>query len=87
MASQKKVLWAQLRVGIMASIAMVIAAVLIFLLTSQSNLITGDFVLRTYMEDSAGMAENAPVRLNGIFAGHIAKVQLSGSRDPKRTVA
>ncbi len=86
MASQKRVGWAQLRVGIVASIAMIIAGLLIFLLTSQSNMITGEFVLRTFMEDSAGMAENAPVRLNGIFVGHISKVQLSGSHDPKKTV-
>lgn len=66
---------------------MVIAAILIFLLTSQSNFISGDFRLRTYMSDSAGMAENAPVRLNGIFAGHISSVKLSGSHDQKRTVA
>jgi phospholipid/cholesterol/gamma-HCH transport system substrate-binding protein len=86
MASQKKVSWAQLRVGILASVAMVIAGALIFLLTSQGNLFSGEFELRTYMLDSAGMAENAQVRLNGIFIGHISKVQLSGSRDPKRTV-
>jgi phospholipid/cholesterol/gamma-HCH transport system substrate-binding protein len=86
MASQKKVHWAQLRVGIMALIAMVIAGTLIFLLTSQSNFLTGEFQLRTYMMDSAGMAANAQVRLNGIFIGHISNVQLSGSRDPKRTV-
>jgi phospholipid/cholesterol/gamma-HCH transport system substrate-binding protein len=86
MATQKKVSWAQLRVGITASIAMIIAGALIFLLTSQSNFLTGEFLLRTYMTDSAGMAENAQVRLNGISVGHISKVQLSGSRDPKRTV-
>ncbi len=86
MASQKKVSWAQLRVGIVASVAMVIAGLLIFLLTSQGNLFSGEFELRTYMTDSAGMAENAQVRLNGIFIGHISKVQLSGSHDPKRTV-
>lgn len=86
MASPKKVGWAQLRVGIVAIVAMVITGVLIFLLTSQSNFFTGEFLLRTYIADSAGMAENAQVRLNGIFIGHIAKVQLSGSRDPKRTV-
>jgi phospholipid/cholesterol/gamma-HCH transport system substrate-binding protein len=86
MASQKRVSWAQLRVGIVATIAMVIAGALIFLLTSQSNMVTGEFELRTFMEDSAGMAENAPVRLNGIFVGHIRKVQLSGSHDPHRTV-
>ena len=86
MPSQQRVQWAQLKVGILSAVAMVITAVLIFLLTSQSNIITGEFLLRTYMEDSAGMAENAPVRLNGVFAGHISTVRLSGSRDPKRTV-
>ena len=29
---------------------------------------------------------NAPVRLNGILAGHIGTIRLSGARDPKRTV-
>jgi phospholipid/cholesterol/gamma-HCH transport system substrate-binding protein len=69
-----------------AAVAMAIAAVLIFLLTGQSGLFQGEFHLRTYMVDSAGMASNAPVRLNGILAGHIDTVRLSGSRDRKRTV-
>jgi phospholipid/cholesterol/gamma-HCH transport system substrate-binding protein len=86
MATQKKVQWAQLRAGIVATVAMIIAAVLIFLLTGQSNIFEGEFHLRTYMEDSAGMTDNAPVRLNGILAGHIGTIRLSGSRDPKRTV-
>ena len=65
---------------------MVIAAVLIFLLTGTSNLFEGQALLRTFMADSAGMAENAPVRLNGILVGHIKQVALSGSTNPKRTV-
>jgi phospholipid/cholesterol/gamma-HCH transport system substrate-binding protein len=64
----------------------VIAAVLIFLLTGQSGLFQGEFHLKTYMEDSAGMATNAPVRLNGILVGHIGTVTLSGSRDRMHTV-
>jgi phospholipid/cholesterol/gamma-HCH transport system substrate-binding protein len=86
MASQKRVQWAQLRVGIVATASMIIAGVLIILLTSQSNFLQGNFILHTYMQDSAGMADNANVRLNGIAIGHIAKIALSGSRDPKRTV-
>jgi phospholipid/cholesterol/gamma-HCH transport system substrate-binding protein len=86
MASQKKVRWAQLRTGILAAVAMVIAGVLIFLLTGQSNIFGGEFHLRTYMEDSAGMVGNDPVRVNGILVGYIGKIRLSGSRDPKRTV-
>ncbi len=86
MASQERVKWSQLRAGIVATVALVIAAVLIFLLTGQSGFFEGEFHLNTYMEDSAGMASNAPVRLNGILAGHIGTVTLSGSRDRMRTV-
>jgi phospholipid/cholesterol/gamma-HCH transport system substrate-binding protein len=86
MASQKKVRWAQLRTGILATVSMVIAGTLIFLLTSQSNIFGGEFHLRTYMEDSAGMVGNDPVRVNGILVGYIGNIRLSGSRDPKRTV-
>jgi phospholipid/cholesterol/gamma-HCH transport system substrate-binding protein len=87
MASQKKVHWAQLRTGILATAAMVIAGMLIFLLTGQSNLFGGNFHLRTQMEDSAGMVANDPVRVNGILVGYIGSIKLSGSRDPKKTVA
>src|ERR1035438_9494472 len=86
MASQARVHWAQLRTGILAASAMVLAGVLIFLLTGQSNFFGGDFHLLTYMEDSSGMVANDPVRVNGILVGYIGSIKLSGSRDPKRTV-
>ncbi len=79
--------WAQLRTGILATAAMVLAGILIFLLTGQSNFFGGDFHLMTYMEDSAGMVSNDPVRVNGILVGYIGSIKLSGSRDPKKTVA
>ena len=87
MASAKKLQWAQLKTGMLAGLAMIITAVLIFLLSGQGNFFEGEFHVRTFMDDSAGMATNAPVRLNGILVGHIHAVELSGSRDPKRTVA
>jgi phospholipid/cholesterol/gamma-HCH transport system substrate-binding protein len=86
MPSQQKVKWAQLRTGIVAAFAMAVAGALIFLLTGQSNLFGGEFHLRTYMEDSAGLVGNDPVRVNGILVGYIGNIKLSGSRDPKRTV-
>ena len=86
MASQKRVRWAELRSGLLATVAMIIAAALIFLLTSQSNLFGGDVHLRTYLEDSEGLNANDPVRVNGILTGYIGAIRLSGSRDPKRTV-
>ena len=87
MATAAKVQWAQLKSGIVASIALIIAAVLVFLLTGQGSFWQGEFELKTYLDDSAGMTENAPVRVNGILAGHIKSVGLSGLKDPKKAVA
>ena len=70
----------------MATAAMLIAGTLIFLLTGNGTLFEGQATIKTFMADSAGMAENAPVRLNGILIGHIKQVMLSGSSDRKRTV-
>jgi phospholipid/cholesterol/gamma-HCH transport system substrate-binding protein len=86
MPSPKRVHWAQLKTGILATVAMVLAGILIFLLTGQNNIFGGNFHLRTFMEDAAGMVANDPVRVNGILVGYIGTIKLSGSRDPKRTV-
>jgi phospholipid/cholesterol/gamma-HCH transport system substrate-binding protein len=71
MPSQKRVRWAELRSGILAVAAMLLAGVLIFLLSSQTNLFAGNFHLRTYMDDSEGLNGNDPVRVNGILVGYI----------------
>jgi len=86
MPSTQKVKWAQLRVGITAAVAMIITGVLIFLLTGNGGIFTGNAILRTYFDDSAGMAEGSPVRLNGILVGSIDDVQLSGERVKGRIV-
>src|SRR5438093_3010109 len=86
MANPEKVSFAKMRVGIMAILAMLIVAVLIFLLTGQRNIFQRTFELRTYMNDSSGMAESAPVRLNGIPVGTVEQLKLSGSKDPARIV-
>lgn len=86
MASKQKVEWAKLRTGILATASMLIAGTLIFLLTGNTTLFEAQATIKTMMADSAGMAANAPVRLNGILIGHIKQVQLSGSSDRKRTV-
>jgi phospholipid/cholesterol/gamma-HCH transport system substrate-binding protein len=86
MPDPKKLKWKQLKVGILALVAMIISGVLILLLTGNQSPFEGKFYLRTYMPDSGGMAEGSSVRLNGILIGTIKKVQLSGSKDPKRMV-
>jgi phospholipid/cholesterol/gamma-HCH transport system substrate-binding protein len=86
MASPQKVKWSQLKVGIVALVAMIILAVLSFLLTGTNGLFTRTAILNTYLDDSAGMAVGATVRLNGIAIGSIDQVRLSGERTKGRIV-
>ena len=55
MPDPKKLQWKQLKVGILALVAMTISGILILLLTGNGNPFAGSFTLRTYMADSAGM--------------------------------
>src|SRR5579871_4372490 len=86
MASPQKIKWAQLKVGVLALVGMIIVAVLSFLLTGNGGLFQRTAILRTYLDDSAGMVEGATVRLNGIAIGSIDKVRLSGERTKGRIV-
>jgi phospholipid/cholesterol/gamma-HCH transport system substrate-binding protein len=86
MPSAKKVSWAQLRAGLTAIAAMLVLAVLVYLLTGTKKLFVDTATIYTYMDDSAALAVGAPVRLNGIVIGNVTKVNLSGERTPRRTV-
>jgi phospholipid/cholesterol/gamma-HCH transport system substrate-binding protein len=86
MPSPAKVAWAQLRVGIMALVALSILAVLIFLLTGSGSIFEDKATLKTYMQDSAAMSVSSPVRLNGILVGEISKIEFTGSREPGKVV-
>jgi phospholipid/cholesterol/gamma-HCH transport system substrate-binding protein len=78
--------WAQLRVGLMAIAALIILGVLIFLLTGSTNVFAERAKLYTYMGDSAALAPSSPVRINGILAGKVNLVELSGETAPGRII-
>lgn len=86
MASSKKVAWAQLKVGILTSVALVIFVVLVFLMTGANNPFSDKFVVYTYFPDSAAMTEGSVVRLNGILVGKVKHIELTGSADARRTI-
>jgi phospholipid/cholesterol/gamma-HCH transport system substrate-binding protein len=86
MPVQSKATWARLKVGILAIFAMSILAVLIFLITGNTNLFESNAVIYTYMADAAALTTGAPVNLNGIPIGKVKSIALSGSKDPMRLV-
>src|ERR1035438_10295834 len=87
MPDHTKVRWSQLRVGVVAITAFAILFVMVFLLTSsKGGLFKHDVLLRTYMDDASGLSDGTAVRLNGIAIGYLDRLELTGSRDPKRAV-
>jgi phospholipid/cholesterol/gamma-HCH transport system substrate-binding protein len=87
MATTSKSKWAQLKVGIMAIVALLILAFLIVLMSGANPLFRRTTEVYTYLGDSVAMTEGAtPVRLNGILIGKVKKIELSGLSDPNRIV-
>jgi phospholipid/cholesterol/gamma-HCH transport system substrate-binding protein len=86
MSSAAKVSWAQLRVGILAAVALFILAVLIFLLTGNKSLFSKEVTVYTYLDDSAAITEGSAVRLSGILIGKIGSVGLSGENRPNHRI-
>jgi phospholipid/cholesterol/gamma-HCH transport system substrate-binding protein len=86
MPEPRRVSWAQLKVGIVAVVAMIILGSLIFLLTGSGDLFSRDAILYTYMDNSAGMNTSTPVRLNGITIGKIKRIEFSGNNEKGKIV-
>ncbi len=77
---------AQLRVGILAIVALFFVTLLIFLLTGGSGWFQKMTPLNAYAADASGLTAGSPVRINGITAGKVNSVRLSGETNPKRVI-
>jgi phospholipid/cholesterol/gamma-HCH transport system substrate-binding protein len=86
MPSAKRVSWSQLRVGLLAIVAMALLTVLIFLMTSDKSLFQKKVVIHTYLDDSAALTPGSAVRLNGVIIGKVKSVRLSGENQPNRII-
>lgn len=87
MPSATKTRWSQLKVGIVAAVALVILAFLIVTMSGQNPLFRETVSVFVYFDDSFAMTAGAtPVRLNGILIGKVSDVGLSGSTELNRTV-
>jgi phospholipid/cholesterol/gamma-HCH transport system substrate-binding protein len=86
MPSKEKVNLAQLRVGILGIVAMTCLALLVFLLTGNMSWFTKETPLHLFTSDASGLNHGAPVRINGIEAGKVEKVALSGDTNPARVI-
>jgi len=74
--SEKQVRWSQLRVGITVLAALITLAVLIFLMTGTTGLFTKKLLVKAYVDNASGLRVGAPVRLEGVDIGNVAKIRV-----------
>ncbi|HEX4750754.1 MAG TPA: MlaD family protein [Bryobacteraceae bacterium] len=86
MPSKERVGLAQLKVGILGIVALFFVTLLIFLLTGGTSWFQHTVPLHVYVSDASGLTEGGPVRINGISAGKVTGVRLSGETDPNRVI-
>ena len=86
MPSKERVSAAQLKVGILGLVALFFVTLLIFLLTGSTKWFQHRVLLHVYVADAAGLTPGSPVRINGIAAGKVDTVQLSGLTNPQRII-
>jgi phospholipid/cholesterol/gamma-HCH transport system substrate-binding protein len=75
-----------MKVGILGLVALACVALLVFLLTGNMQWFRKDVPLHVYTSDADGLTPDSPVRINGIQAGKVTKVDLSGETDPARVI-
>jgi phospholipid/cholesterol/gamma-HCH transport system substrate-binding protein len=86
MPSKERVSFAQLKVGILGIVALSCIALLVFLLTGNMQWFKKEIPLHVFTSDAAGLTKSSPVRINGIQAGTVEKVDLSGQSDPAKVI-
>ncbi|HVZ24219.1 MAG TPA: MlaD family protein, partial [Vicinamibacterales bacterium] len=80
MPRTRSLAWSELKIGIAAVVAIILAAALIFQLSGQGGFFWQRYRLKTMFSNVAGVASGAPVRVAGIEVGSVEEVRLVGDR-------
>lgn len=75
MAQRKQLTWTELRVGLFVLIGLFVLAAGIFYVTGTSFL-GPKYRLETYLADVSGLANGAPVRVDGVDVGNVESIKL-----------
>jgi phospholipid/cholesterol/gamma-HCH transport system substrate-binding protein len=78
MPRTRSLAWSQLKIGILAVVAVVLAFMLVFAVGGESGLFTKRYHLKTRFANVQGLKSGAVVRLAGVQVGQVDDVYLSG---------
>jgi len=80
MPRTRSLAWSELKIGALTITAIVIAAVMVFLLTGSSGFFWQRYSLKTRFTNVAGLNPGSPVRLAGVQVGSVSEVALVGEQ-------
>jgi phospholipid/cholesterol/gamma-HCH transport system substrate-binding protein len=70
--------WSELKIGIMAVVALVIAAALILALGGEGGFFWQRYGLKVKFSNAAGVQRGSPVRVAGVTVGAVTEIQFAG---------
>jgi phospholipid/cholesterol/gamma-HCH transport system substrate-binding protein len=80
MPRTRSLAWSELKIGLLAVFAIVMATILIFLLSGEGGFFWQRYSLKTIFPNIAGLKPGAPVRVAGVEVGSVRDVQFVGDR-------
>jgi phospholipid/cholesterol/gamma-HCH transport system substrate-binding protein len=80
MPRTRSLAWSELKIGIMTLFAVVMGAILIFMLSGEGGFFWQRYSLKTVFSNIAGLKKGAPVRVAGVEVGSVSDVQFAGDR-------
>src|SRR5579872_2196191 len=80
MPRTRSLAWAELKIGIVSIVALVIAAVLIFAVSGSGGFFWQRYSLKTVFTNIAGLKEGAPVRVAGVEIGSVKHIDFVGDK-------
>jgi phospholipid/cholesterol/gamma-HCH transport system substrate-binding protein len=80
MPRTRSLAWAQLKIGVVTLVALVLASILIFLVSGEGGMFWQRYSLKTVFDNIAGLKEGAPVRVAGVEVGSVTALAFVGDR-------
>ena len=80
MPRTRSLAWAELKIGLVSVIALVIASFLIFMVSGSGGFFWQRYSIKTVFSNIAGLKEGAPVRIAGVEVGSVTKLDFVGDK-------
>jgi phospholipid/cholesterol/gamma-HCH transport system substrate-binding protein len=80
MPRTRSLAWAQLKIGVIAIIAIGLAIMMIFLVSGEGGMFWQQYSLKTVFTEIPGLKEGAPVRVAGVEVGSVSALDFIGDR-------